>query len=41
MNVFLKMKDNEYFEIVVKPFLKNKIEKTFVDFWLLDIESAL
>lgn len=29
------MKDKEYFERVVKPFLTNKYEKTFIDYFLL------
>lgn len=29
------MKDKEYFEKVVKPFLTNKFEKTFMDYFLL------
>ena len=40
-NVFLKMKDPAYFDQVVRPFLTNKIEKTFIDYWLLDYDEAL
>eukprot|EP00347_Sterkiella_histriomuscorum_P021579 403333486 len=40
-NLFLKLKDPQYFDQVVKPFLINKIEKTFVDYWLLNYEDAL
>jgi len=29
------MKDKEYFERVVKPFLTNKYEKSFMDYFLL------
>ena len=29
------MKDKEYFERVVRPFLTNKYEKTFMDYFLL------
>lgn len=29
------MKDQEYFDWVVKPFLTNKFEKTFMDYFLL------
>ena len=36
MNLFTKFKDPAYFEIFVKPFLKNKFEKTFVDYFLLE-----
>jgi hypothetical protein len=41
LNLFLKMKDPEYFESVVRPFLANKIEKTFVDYWLLDLDADM
>ena len=40
-NVFLKMKDPSYFDQVVRPFLSNKIEKSFVDYWLLEYDEAL
>ena len=40
-NLFLKFKDPSYFESVVRPFLQNKIEKTFVDYWLLEDNEAL
>lgn len=40
-NVFLYFKDHSYFETVVKPFLSNKIEKTFIDFWLLSITPKI
>jgi len=39
--MFLKIKEPAYFEQVVKPFLKNKIEKTFVDYWLLDMDDGV
>lgn len=29
------MKDKEYFERVIKPFLANKYEKTFIEYFLL------
>ncbi len=35
-NTFLKLKDPEFFETTVRPFLMNKVEKTLVDYWLLD-----
>ncbi len=35
MNLFLFFKDPDFFMSVVKPFLANKMEKTFVDYWLL------
>ena len=38
-NTFLKLKDPEFFETTVRPFLKNKLEKTVVDYWLLDNPS--
>ncbi len=40
-NLFLKLKDNQFFESAVRPFLTNKMEKTFVDYWLLDMGFAL
>ena len=40
-NVFLKLKDTAFFENAVRPFLTNKIEKTIVDYWLLDYDLAL
>ena len=41
MNLFLKMKDPTFFEEIVRDFLLNKMEKSFMDQWLLDDESAL
>ena len=35
MNFYIYMKDKEYFERVIKPFLTNKYEKTFMDYFLL------
>lgn len=40
-NVFLKLKDPVFFENAVKPFLANKIEKTFVDYWLLGYHGTM
>lgn len=40
-NLFLRQKDQTFFENAVRPFLMNKIEKTFVDYWLLDFDFAL
>lgn len=40
-NVFLKLKDTAFFENAVRPFLTNKIEKTIVDYWLLDFDFAM
>lgn len=34
-NLFLFFKDPAYFETYVKEFLINKLEKTFVDYFLL------
>ena len=35
MNLFLYFKDKEYFKEVVLPFIANKMEKTFIDNWLI------
>lgn len=35
LNIFLYFKDKEYFEKIVRPHLVNKMEKTFVDLYLL------
>ena len=35
MNLFLYFKDKEYFNNVVLPFIANKMEKTFIDNWLI------
>ena len=35
LNYFLRRKDPTFFEQVVRPYLQNKREKTFVDDWLL------
>lgn len=40
-NFFLKMKDNEFFEAILRPLLESKMEKTFVDLYLLDNHDAL
>lgn len=36
LNVFLARKDPKFFADVVKPYLANKKDKTFVDRWLID-----
>ncbi len=36
LHVFLKAKDPEFFQKVVRPYLENKKEKKLVDHWLLD-----
>jgi hypothetical protein len=41
VNMFLKIKDPEFFIEIVRPFLGNKIEKTLVDLWLLDLTADL
>jgi hypothetical protein len=35
-NFFLKQRDPEFFKATVRPLLECKMEKTFVDFYLLD-----
>ena len=35
VNLFIFFKDHDYFNAVVKPFLINKMEKSFIDYWLL------
>ena len=42
LNLFIYKKDPDYFNKVVKPYLQNKLEKTFMDYYLLgDIGNAL
>ena len=41
VNFFLYFKDHDYFSKVIKPFIMNKMEKTFVDYWLLGDHEAL
>ncbi|EGR27080.1 hypothetical protein IMG5_201970 [Ichthyophthirius multifiliis] len=36
LNLFLYFKDNEFFQKVVQPFLINKMQKTFLDYFLLN-----
>ncbi|KAI9204038.1 uncharacterized protein BJ171DRAFT_582414 [Polychytrium aggregatum] len=36
LNVFIKLKDPAFFEAVVRPFVRNKAVKTFIDYWVLD-----
>lgn len=36
LNFFLLKKDPEFFEVVVRPFVQNKLHKTFLDHWLLN-----
>ncbi|MEM7231463.1 MAG: hypothetical protein AAF517_04785, partial [Planctomycetota bacterium] len=35
LNYFLYRKDPEFFAAVVQPYLRNKLDKTFLDLWLL------
>ncbi|CDW90653.1 UNKNOWN [Stylonychia lemnae] len=35
LNLFIYFRDQAYFNSIVKPYLSNKMEKTFVDFYLL------
>jgi len=41
LNLFLFFKDLAYFETYVKEFLVNKLEKTFVDYFLLQYKTEL
>ena len=41
LNLFCYLKDRPYFESVVRPFIACKLEKTFVDLYLLDMFDAL
>lgn len=43
LHFFLHQKDPEFFRTVVRPFLANKLDKTFLDEWLLerDLRSYL
>ena len=38
LHFFLSQKDPEFFGSVVKPFLANKLDKTFLDKWLLEMD---
>jgi hypothetical protein len=40
LNFWLYMKDRPYFDKIVKPHLANKIDKTFMDQWLLGQDLA-
>lgn len=37
LNLFLYFKDRDYFNKVVRPFIACKLEKTFIDYYLLDM----
>jgi transcription termination factor NusB len=41
LNFFLLKKDPEFFKSVIKPFLANKKDKTFLDHWLLEENLAM
>ncbi len=41
LNFFLFKKDRNFFTKVIKPYLANKKEKTFMDRWLLDDDLSL
>lgn len=41
LNIFLYFKDYTFFEEVVRPFIRNKIEKRFVDYFLLNDKDNL
>ncbi|MCX7004811.1 MAG: hypothetical protein NTV22_16270 [bacterium] len=40
LNFFLYHKDRAFFDAVVKPYLRNKKDKTFMDRWLLEEDLA-
>jgi hypothetical protein len=41
LNFFIKKHDSAYFDKVVRPFLASKMQKHFVDLWLLDHDEKL
>lgn len=41
MNLFLYYKDFDYFTNVAKPFISSKMEKTFIDYWLLNDSASI
>ena len=41
MNLFIYFKDYEYFNKVARPFIASKMEKTFIDHWLLGEDDAI
>lgn len=41
MNLFLFFKDKDFFGKVVESFIKNKMEKSFIDFFLLDDKKEI
>jgi len=40
LHFFLHQKDRVFFDRVVRPYLANKLHKTFLDQWLLDLDLA-
>jgi hypothetical protein len=38
LNLFLMRKDPKFFKSIIRPYLANKMDKTFLDHWLLDSE---
>jgi hypothetical protein len=41
LNFFIFKKDKEFFFEVVRPYIQNKLEKTFVDFFLLEFDEKI
>lgn len=41
VNYFIKKRDKAYFDSTVKPFLQSKMEKSFVDLYLLDQDEQI
>ena len=39
--MFLFLRDAQFFEQTIRPFLLNKIEKTFIDYYLLQHEERM
>lgn len=40
LHFFLYRRDREFFDAVVRPYLANKLDKTFLDQWLLDADLS-
>lgn len=40
LNFFIYNRDRDFFEKVVKPYIANKRDKTFMDRWLLDLDLS-
>jgi Zn-dependent M16 (insulinase) family peptidase len=36
LNLFTKLKDKQYFDTVVRPYVRAKMEKFFMDYYLLE-----